>query len=49
MTLYEFDENHTDLKKYDDLSDFMLKNKKKIIPTTFSDREFDDFIYDKFY
>lgn len=49
MTLYEFDEKHNDLKKYDDLSDFMLKNVKKIIPITFTDREFDDFIYDKFY
>lgn len=49
MTLYEFDENHTDLEKYDQLTDFMLANTEKILPTTFSDREFDDFIYDRFY
>lgn len=49
MTLYEFDEKHEDLKKYDDLSDFILQNKNKIIPKTFTDREFDDFIYNKFY
>jgi len=49
MTLYEFDENHNDLKKYNDLSEFMLNNDNKIIPYTFTDREFDDFIYDKFY
>lgn len=49
MTLYEFDENHKDLEKYEELSNFILKNENKIIPTTFTDREFDDFIYDKFY
>jgi len=49
MTLYEFDKNHTDLETYDNLSKFMLENKEKIIPTTFTDRGFDDFIYDKFY
>ena len=49
MTLYEFDENHSDLQMYDDLSTFMLNNEKKTIPETFTDRDFDDFIYDKFY
>lgn len=48
MTLYEFDENDVDFKMYDDLSDFMLVNEKKVVPKTFSDREFDDFIYDRF-
>ena len=49
MTLFEFDENHGDLEMYDNLSEFMLNSDKKIIPKTFTDREFDDFIYDKFY
>ncbi|MDD2566145.1 MAG: AAA family ATPase [Candidatus Gracilibacteria bacterium] len=49
MTLFEFDENHPDLIKYKELSNLMLKNNNKIIPHTFSDTEFDDFIYDKFY
>ncbi|MBT3726688.1 hypothetical protein HOG21_03140 [bacterium] len=49
MTLFEFDENHSDLEMYDNLSEFMLNSDKKIIPKTFTDREFDDFIYDKFY
>ena len=49
MTLFEFDEKHNDLEVYKKLSDFILQNEKKIIPKTFSDREFDDFIYDKFY
>lgn len=49
MTLFEFDENHNDLKKYNNLSEYILKNNKKIVPNTFSDKEFDDFIYDNFY
>ncbi len=49
MTLFEFDENHKNLEIYKNLADFILKNDKKIIPNTFSDREFDDFIYDRFY
>ena len=49
MTLFEFDENQSDLQMYDKLSEFMQDNSEKIIPKTFSDREFDDFIYDKFY
>lgn len=49
MTLYEFDENNQDLAKYDDLSNFIIKNEEKIIPKNFSDIEFDDFIYNKFY
>jgi nitrogenase subunit NifH len=49
MTLYEFNENHNDLQMYDKLSQFILKNKEKIIPNTFTDEEFDDFIYNKFY
>jgi len=49
MTLFEFDENHKDLEVYKNLSNFILKNEEKIIPKTFSDREFDDFIYDRFY
>jgi len=49
MTLYEYDENHKDLEKYNRLSDFILKNTNKIVPKTFTDREFDDFIYNNFY
>jgi len=49
MTLFEYDENHKDLEVFKDLADFMLKNGKKIIPITFSDKEFDDFIYENFY
>ena len=49
MTLYEFDETHTDLKRYDELSEFILENDKKIIPNTLNDKDFDDFIYDNFY
>jgi hypothetical protein len=49
MTLFEFDENHSDLKGYNDLAEFMLGNEEKVVPTTFTDTEFDDFIYDKFY
>lgn len=48
MTLYEYDENHIELEKFDYLSDYILKNKEKIIPNTFTDIEFDDFIYEKF-
>jgi len=48
MSLYEFDENNPDLEMYNSLSDFMLENTDKIIPTTFSDREFDDFVYERF-
>lgn len=48
MTLYEFDENHSDLEMYDNLADYILTNQEKVIPTTFSDRDFDDFIYDRF-
>jgi nitrogenase subunit NifH len=48
MTLYEFDEKHSDLEMYNNLTEFMLKNSTKIIPTTFTDRDFDDFIYDRF-
>ena len=36
-------------KRFNELSDFMLENESKIIPNTFTDREFDDFIYDNFY
>lgn len=49
MTLYEFDENDSDLEKYENLSNFILENTNKIVPQTFTDRDFDDFIYDKFY
>ncbi len=49
MTLYEFEESHKDIEKYNLLSNFMLKNDKKIIPVTFTDQEFDDFIYNNFY
>jgi len=48
-TLYEFDKEHKDLEKYDKLADFILGNQEKIIPQTFSDLEFDDFIYNNFY
>jgi len=49
MTLFESDIQHKDLTNYTDLARYMLENKTKIIPNTFSDAEFDDFIYDKFY
>ncbi len=49
MTLFEFDKDDNDIKKYNKLTEFMLKNNTKIIPKTFSDKEFDDFIYDNFY
>jgi nitrogenase subunit NifH len=49
MTLYEFDETHNDLNSYNDLSKFILENNNKIIPTPFTDIDFDDFIYNKFY
>jgi nitrogenase subunit NifH len=49
MTLFEFDENHKDLEVYNNLSNFILENNEKVIPKTFADRDFDDFIYDKFY
>ena len=49
MTLYEFDEKHKDLWKYEDLSNYILNNDNKIIPKTFSDKDFDDFIYENFY
>ena len=49
MTLFEFDENHNDLNNYKNLSEFILTNTNKIIPKTFTDKKFDDFIYDNFY
>jgi len=49
MTLFEFDDGHSDLESYKKLSDFILSNTNKIVPTTFSDKDFDDFIYDNFY
>lgn len=48
MTLYEFDEKHKDLDKYNELSEYVIKNENKIVPNTFSDKEFDDFIYDNY-
>ncbi len=49
MTLYEFDELDTDLEEYDNLRDFIFNNSIKIIPKPFTDKDFDDFIYDRFY
>jgi hypothetical protein len=49
MTLYEYDSEHIDLLKFDKLANFMLNNKNKIIPNTYTDKEFDHFIYSKFY
>jgi len=49
MTLFEFDENHSDLDTYKNLSNFILWSTTKVIPKTFSDKHFDDFIYENFY
>lgn len=49
QTLFEYDIEHIDLKIYKELWEFILNNQQKIIPKTFTDKEFDDFIYDKFY